>query len=92
MKSPIHNGAVKYRRGCNPASIANLKPQKRGAPSINPNGRAGKNALGQYWVDAAWAKYVRQVEKDARFADRLFRKNLGCSLDKACDVLKRKRR
>jgi hypothetical protein len=82
--------SVKYdKRGRHPNSLRNLKPRRKGQPSLNPNGRAGKNALGQYWVDKRWLAYVRSVEKDIRFVDRMFRKHLGCSIDRACDVLKR---
>jgi hypothetical protein len=78
-----------YKRGHHPNSLANLRPCKKGQ-HLNPNGRAGKNALGQYWVDKRWQRYVADIAKAERLLDRAMRKNLGCSLNQAWDRLKKR--
>jgi hypothetical protein len=57
---------------------------------LNPNGRAGKNALGQWWVDKKWKAYLNQIERDAKWVDRLMRKHIGCSLDQADRILRKR--
>jgi hypothetical protein len=90
MVAQSSESQMKYKRGLHPHSIANLRPQKRGQPSHGPNGRRGKSAVVTVLDDPQWLAYCRKIERDAKWVDRVFRKQLGCSVDRACEVLKRK--
>ena len=85
---------MKYdKRGKHPNSLRNLKPRRKGQPSLNPDGRRGKGKVGKVPTvldDPAWQAYVRKIERDAKWLDRLMRKNIGCSLDQADRMLRKR--
>jgi hypothetical protein len=83
---------VKYdKRGQHPNSLRNLKPRRKGMPSLNPCGRRGKSkGVVTLLDDPQWLAYVRQVERDAKLLDRAMRRNLGVSLDEAYKVLRKR--
>jgi hypothetical protein len=75
-----------FRRGCNPASRANL--QQRGKPSNNPAGRRGQHSLQSELEaimdpDGFFKRYMADLEKTTRMLKRLFRQHTGHSLDAA---------
>jgi hypothetical protein len=81
-----------YKPGCHPNSLANLRPRRRGQPSLNPYGRRGKPVLTESILDdPQWLAYVRSVERDTKMLDRIFRRQLGVSLDQAWNHLRKRR-
>ena len=83
---------MRYKRGRNPNSLRNLKPQQPGAPSVNPCGRAGKGALTERaLMGDDWMKWKAKVERDTKLVDRIFRKQFGTSLNEAWDHLRKRR-
>ena len=70
------DGIVKrfYAHGRHPNSLRNLKPQRRGQPSRNPWGRAGKPQPGDvcaemrgfYFNDPWWKKFTKEMERTQR--------------------------
>lgn len=83
---------MKYdKRGQHPNSLRNLKPRRKGQPSLNPDGRAGKNRLREILFGPDWAAYVRQVERDTKMVDKVFRKRFGVTANEAYESLRKKR-
>jgi hypothetical protein len=80
-----------YKHGQHPNSLRNLKPRRKGMPSLNPCGRRGKSGVVTVLDDPQWLAYVRDIERTAKLVDRMFKRHLGCSVDRACEVLQRKR-
>ena len=84
--------SVKYdKRGQHPNSLANLRPRRKGQPSLNPCGRRGKSAVVTVLDDPQWIAYVRQVERDMKFVDKVFKKQFGVSADQAYDALRKRK-
>src|SRR5579863_362441 len=73
-----------YLRGRHPNSLRNLKPRRKGMPSLNPAGRRGARSL-QSELEAiifspAWQEFRRQTEETERLLARSVREHLGISL------------
>ena len=80
-----------YKWGCHPNSLANLRPRRRGQASLNPYGRRGKPVFTESILDdPQWQAYVNKCRRDAKWLDRLMRKNIGCSLDQADRMLRKR--
>jgi len=74
-----------YFRGCNPNSLRNLKPQRRGEPSHGPFGRRGKgdprNALELALFGPDWIAWKRDMERTTKLLNRVFKAEFGVTAD-----------
>jgi hypothetical protein len=73
-----------YLRGHHPHSRANLRPRRKGQPTLNPHGRRGAHSLQSELQElvfgSEWRKIVKQTEKTERLLERSVREHLGISL------------
>jgi hypothetical protein len=75
-----------YQRGHHPNSVRNLKPRRKGQPSLNPDGRRGQNDLRSQIFGPEWKAFVRDLEKAERLLDQVMRKDLGITLRRAYEL------
>jgi hypothetical protein len=87
----LRDGSKKpiYHRGCSPASLANLQPQRRGQQSHGPNGRRGNHSfqseMERLFFNPEWERWKQDMEKTQGLVNRVFLKQFGITADEALE-------